>query len=117
MLEFNHYYFEDLRDFGPEAQFALSVIYRDAFAVLDTIGWSPEPDAGTVDVPFTDGHIEQLRRCRLHLGHANIDRIRIRVLDDADDDPIAIRAAIDIDRVAAQALDHLFGTYALKTSA
>jgi hypothetical protein len=29
-LEANHYYFEDLREFGPEAQFALSVRYRDA---------------------------------------------------------------------------------------
>jgi hypothetical protein len=115
VLEYNHYYFEDLRDFGPEAQFALSVIYRDAFAVLDAIGWSSDPGAGTIDVPFTAGHIEQLRRCRFHLGHANIDRLRD--LDDADpdDDPIAIRAAIDTDRAAAQALDHLFGTYVLST--
>jgi hypothetical protein len=117
VLEFNHDYFEYLRDFGPEAQVALSVIYRDAFAVLDAVGWSADPDAGTIDVPLTDGHIEQLRRCRFHLGHANIDRIR--ALDDADpdDDPIAIRASIDTDRAAAQALDHLFGIYALKTSA
>jgi hypothetical protein len=117
VLEYNHNYFEYLRDFGPEAQFALSVLYRDAFAVLDAIGWSTDPDAGTIDVPLTDGHIEQLRRCRFHLGHANIDRSRALDAADPDDDPIAIRAAIDTDRTAAQALDHLFGTYVLKTSA
>jgi hypothetical protein len=33
VLEANHYFFEELPEFGPEAQFALSVIYRDAFAV------------------------------------------------------------------------------------
>ena len=44
VLEANHYYFEDILEFGPEAQHALSVIYRDAFAVLDAIGWRrPEP--------------------------------------------------------------------------
>jgi hypothetical protein len=117
VLEFNHNYFEYLRDFGPEAQFALSVIYRDAFAVLDAIGWSADPAAGTIDVPFTDGHIEQLRRCRFHLGHANIDRLRALDAAEPDDDFTAIRAAIDTDRAAAQALDHLFGTYALKISA
>ena len=111
VLEFNHDYFEDLLDFGPEAQFALSIIFRDAFAVLDALGWSPDPNAGTVDVPLTDGHIDQLHRCRFHLGHANIDRLR--ALDEAgpDDDPSAIRAAIDTDRAAAQALDRLFGVY------
>jgi hypothetical protein len=74
-LEANHYYFEDLLDFGPEAQHALSVIYRDAFAVLDAIGWAPDQDAGTVEVPLTCGHVEQLRRRRYDLAHANIDRL------------------------------------------
>jgi hypothetical protein len=58
-----------------QRQFALSVIYRDAFAMLDAIGWSPDPDADTVDVPLTDGHIDQLRRCRFDLGHTNINRL------------------------------------------
>jgi hypothetical protein len=76
VLEANHYFFEELLQFGPEAQFALSVMYRDAFAVLDAIGWSPDPGAGIVDVPLTDGHIDQLRRCRFDLGHTNINRPR-----------------------------------------
>jgi hypothetical protein len=75
VLEANHYYFEDLLEFGPEAQHALSVIYRDAFAVLDAIGWAPDPDAGTVEVPLSSGHVEQLRRRHYDLAHANIDRL------------------------------------------
>jgi hypothetical protein len=75
VLEANHYYFEDLLDFGPEAQHALSVIYRDAFAVLDAVGWAPDPERGAVEVPLTDGHVEQLRRRRYDLAHANIDRL------------------------------------------
>ena len=33
VLEANHYFFEEILEFGPEAQHALSVIYRDAVAV------------------------------------------------------------------------------------
>jgi hypothetical protein len=75
VLETNHYYFEDLLDFGPEAQHALSVIYRDAFAVLDAIGWAPDPALGAVEVPLTCGHVEQLRRRRYDLAHTNLDRL------------------------------------------
>src|ERR1700754_5175393 len=73
VLEANHYYFEDILEFGPEAQHALSVIYRDAFAVLDTVGWRrPDDPPSAVEVPFTSGFIEQLHRRRLDLGHTNI---------------------------------------------
>jgi hypothetical protein len=74
-LEANHYYFEDLLEFGAEAQFALSVIYRDAFAVLDAVGWSAREDQGMIDVPLTTGHVEQLRRRRYDLAHANLDSV------------------------------------------
>jgi hypothetical protein len=50
VLEAIHYFFEEILEFGPEAQHALSVIYRDAFAVLDAIGWSPTPAVGPIDV-------------------------------------------------------------------
>jgi hypothetical protein len=111
ILEANHYYFEDILEFGPEAQHALSVIYRDAFAVLDAIGWGSDPDAGTVDVPLTDGHIDQLRRCRFDLGHTNIDRLDNR---DAATDPgviAKIDASIRADSIAAQSLDWLVSVY------
>jgi hypothetical protein len=102
VLEANHHYFEEIREFGPEAQHALSVIYRDAFAVLDAVGWSPGAAAAPVSVPLTPGHVEQLRRCRHDLGHTNIDRL----------DHPGTEAAILRDRATAQALDRLFEAYA-----
>ncbi|MCW2985891.1 MAG: hypothetical protein JWR63_3461 [Conexibacter sp.] len=103
VLEANHHYFEEIREFGPEAQHALSVIYRDAFAVLDAVGWAAGGAAtAPVAIPLTAGHVEQLRRCRHDLGHTNIDRL---------DHPGAA-AVIDRDRATAQALDRLFDVYA-----
>jgi hypothetical protein len=108
VLEANHYYFEELLAFGPEAQFALAQRYRDAFAVLDAIGWRrPDEPPETVDVPITPGHAEQLFKRRYDLGHTNIDRLATR---DAESDP-AVRAEIDAtiaaDRQAAITLDGL----------
>jgi hypothetical protein len=99
VLEANHYYFEEILEFGPEAQHALSVIYRDAFAVLDAIGWRrPEDPPATVDAPFTAGFIEQLHRRRYDLGHTNIDRVA---------QPSWDQAVVDRDREAAITLDRL----------
>jgi hypothetical protein len=104
VLEANHYYFEEILAFGPEAQLALSQIYRDAFAVLDAIGWCrPDDPPETVAVPITPGHAEQLFRRRYDLGHTNIDRL---ATDNALSDP-ALRAQIDADRQAAGTLDRL----------
>jgi hypothetical protein len=98
VLEANHYYFEEILEFGPEAQHALSVIYRDAFAVLDTIGWRRPDEPVTVEVEFTAGFIEQLHRRRYDLGHTNIDRVSQETWD---------QAAVDRDREAAITLDRL----------
>ena len=99
VLEANHYYFEEILEFGPEAQHALSVIYRDAFAVLDAIGWRrPDNPPVAVDVPFTAGFIEQLHRPRYDLGHTNIDRVSQESWD---------RAVVERDRQAAITLDRL----------
>jgi hypothetical protein len=100
VLEANHYYFEDLLEFGPEAQHALSVIYRDAFAVLDAIGWAPDPEPRTIEVPLTVGHVEQLRRRRYELAHANIDRLP------APDQPIPTETRRELDTIRA-AIAHL----------
>jgi hypothetical protein len=109
-LEANHYYFEEILAFGPEAQFALSQIYRDAFAVLDAIGWRrPDESPASVDVPMTPGLTQQLLRRRYDLGHTNIDRLATR---DAESDPAAraeIDATIAADRAAAITLDRLIG--------
>jgi hypothetical protein len=98
ILEANHYYFEEILEFGPEAQHALSVIYRDAFAVLDAIGWRRPDEPATVNVSFTAGFVEQLHRRRYDLGHTNIDRVQQDTWD---------RAVVDRDREAAITLDRL----------
>jgi hypothetical protein len=108
VLEANHYFFEEILAFGPEAQLALSQIYRDAFAVLDVIGWRrPEEPPETGNVPITPGHAEQLFRRRYDLGHTNIDRLSTR---DSESDPARreeIDAAIAANRQAAITLDRL----------
>jgi hypothetical protein len=98
VLEANHYYFEEILEFGPEAQHALSVIYRDALAVLDAIGWHRPDEPETVEVEFTAGFIEQLHRRRYDLGHTNIDRVSQETWD---------QAVVDRDREAAITLDRL----------
>jgi phosphoserine phosphatase len=80
-LEANHHYFEEVEAFGADARRALARIYREAFAVLDAIGWDEREVAEAADeddqvrVPLTPGHVEQLRARRFELGHANIDRV------------------------------------------
>jgi hypothetical protein len=52
-LRFTEQHFKEILAFGPEAQFALSQSYRDAFAVLDAIGWRrPDDPPETVDAAF-----------------------------------------------------------------
>jgi hypothetical protein len=113
VLEANHYFFEEILEFGPEAQYALSVIYRDAFAVLDAIGWRrPEDPPATVDVPFTAGFVEQLRQRRYELGHTNIDRLSSRDGEGDLDERNRIDVEIESDRNAAIALDRLIPSLA-----
>jgi hypothetical protein len=112
VLEANHDLFEDLLDYGPEAQHALSLIYRDAFAVLDAIGWATDAPAEPVDVPLTARHVEQLHRRRHDLGRANLDRLDVRDELTDPDELAEIDAEITADRLAAQALDRLFSAWA-----
>jgi hypothetical protein len=113
ILEANHYYFEEILEFGPEAQHALSVVYRDAFAVLDAIGWRrPDNPSATVDVPFTAGFVEQLRQRRYDLGHTNIDRLSVLDAEYDAQERTRIGAALESDRAAAVVLDGLCGASA-----
>jgi hypothetical protein len=100
VLEANHHAFEDVLLLGTDARRALSAIYRDAFAVLDAVGWGEEDARDAADVPLTAGHLEQLARRRLDLGHTNIDRLEL-------DGPAVDRAALTADRRAAEVLDGL----------
>jgi hypothetical protein len=111
ILEDNHHHFEDLLDFCPEAQHGLSVIFRDAFAVLDAIGWRrPDNPPATVDVLLTDDLIHRLYLRRYDIGLAVIDRLEAHDRDGGDISEI--RPALDADRHSAQTLDRLIGAYA-----
>jgi len=115
VLEVNHQHFEELLERTPQAQHALSTIYRDAFAVLDALGWAPDATttttATTVAVPLTAGHVTQLRLRRYDLGRTNLDRLdaRDRALD--PDEIVALDAEIAADRLAALALDRIVASY------
>jgi hypothetical protein len=110
VLEDHHHYFEDFSEFSAEAQHALSVIFRYAFAVLDALGW-PDPHQGTIEVPLTAGHIGRLRRRRYDLGMANLDRLDTLDATTDTEEAATIRSLIDTDRLAAQSLDRLFSTF------
>jgi hypothetical protein len=111
----NHHALARLRDLHPDEQFALSMIYRDAFSAIEAIGWASDPDAVAVEVPLTAGLVEQLYRRRYELGAANFDRLDALAETPAEEAG-AIRADIETDRLAAQALDRLFAEYDRATS-
>jgi hypothetical protein len=113
----NHHAFAGFGDLAPAAQFELSMIYRDAFSVLEAIGWSSDPDAGPVEVPLTPGLVEQLYRRRYELGAANFDRLDALAEASAPEEAATIRTEIEADRLAGQALDRLFAEYDRATSA
>jgi hypothetical protein len=113
VLEFNHDLFEDLRDFGPDAQHALAKMFTDAITIITTVGWDPStPATEPVTITLNAQLIEQLRRRRYDLGATNIDR-----LDDIGDtiDP-GLLAEITTDRLTAQTLDHLIADATRTTS-
>jgi hypothetical protein len=112
MMDLGHELFEDFLLYGPEAQYVLAMRFCAATALITAIGWDPDkdnPDIETFEVPLTDDLVEQLRHRRYDLALCNKDR-----LDGLDvHEPIApdLLAEITVDRLAAQALDRLFGTY------
>jgi hypothetical protein len=119
ILEFNHEPFEDLRFFEPRSQYAFSLPFRDAFAVLDAIGWARDPSADqrARHIPMTDGLVDQLYRRRCDLNATNIDRTD-ELQDTTSDETIAaIRSAITLDRLAIKALDRAIDEYARTTDA
>lgn len=113
VMVFGHELFEDFEDFCPEAQHALANRFCDATALITAVGWDPDKastDTETVEVPLTDDLVEQLRQRRYDLAFTNKDR-----LDGLDvNQPIEpdLLAEITVDRLAAVALDRLFGAYA-----
>jgi hypothetical protein len=114
VMVFNHELFEDFLEFGPEAQRALSMRFRDASDLIDVVGWNPDDDQGgtaTFAVPLTDDLVEQLRHRRWDLAATNLDRLDAVSVHEPI--PPDLLAEITIDRLAAGALDRLIGDYAI----
>jgi hypothetical protein len=109
VLEVNHQHFEDLLDLGPQAQRALSVIYRDAFAVLDALGWAPGENTKTITIAITAGHRHQLRRRHDDLIHTNRDRLARRDRATDPDERATLDVQVAADSLAVEGLDRLLG--------
>ena len=112
ILVFNHEIFEDFLDFGFEAQYALSMRFRDAFDVIDTVGWdpeSPEAKADTFAIEMTEDLAQQLAHRRYDLGLTNINRLD--TVGANNPIPADVLAEITVDRLACGILDRLIGTY------
>ena len=111
VMVFGHDLFEDMLDFGFEAQYALSMRFRAACDVIDIVGWDPDAvmsDDATFQIPLTDDLVEQLRHRRMDLALTNVDRLP------ENNGPISpeLLAEITVDRLAAGALDRVFRAYA-----
>jgi hypothetical protein len=112
VMDLGHELFEDFLLYGPEAQYALAMRFCDATALITAVGWDPDgpgTDAEAFEVPLTDDLIEQLRHRRYDLARCNNDRLDGLPVDKPIDPDLL--AEITVDRLAAQALDRLFGRY------
>jgi hypothetical protein len=89
----------------------VAAIFRDAFAVLDTIGWLPTPHTGPVSVVITPGHHPQLKQRRADVGLSLLHRLdnRDELTDPAD--IVEADAAILADRQTAHALLRIMQAY------
>jgi hypothetical protein len=104
VLEFNHHPFEDVRDLEPSELLGLASIFRDALAVLDTIGWLPTEQTATAGVAITPGHLAQLRRLRADVAMTILDRLDSREALTEPDDIAEADEAIAADRLTAHGL-------------
>jgi hypothetical protein len=88
VLEFKHEPFEDLRDLASAELLVLAAIFRDAMAVLDTIGWLPTEQTATVEVSISAGHLAQLDWLRADLAMSILEGLDSRE-DLTDPDSLA----------------------------
>jgi hypothetical protein len=104
VLEFGHEPFEQLRDLQPAELLALATTFRDAFAILDVIGWLPTPQTIAVEVEITPSHLAQLEHRRVDLEQSIREQLDDRQgLTDADDITRADEF-LQADRLTADAL-------------
>jgi hypothetical protein len=111
VLEANHAPFDDVRELAPAELLTVASIWRDAMAVLDTIGWLPIPGVATIDVVLTSGHAAQLRRLRRDEALAIVDCLEDRDALVAVDDLAKIDAQIRRRRLVTWGLGELLRRY------
>ncbi len=95
---------ENARDLPPFELLALVATFRDAFAVLDAIGWLPAQQTETVQVPITAGHVAQLGRLRADLGIGICDHLDTRRDLDRPEQWAEVDRQIEDDRATADGL-------------
>jgi hypothetical protein len=78
VLEANHEPFDDVRTLAAPDLLSLATIWRDAFSVLDIVGWLPVPTTATIEIAITAGHVAQLRRLRDDEATAVLDCLAVR---------------------------------------
>jgi hypothetical protein len=111
VIKYNQRHLKRMLELTPDEQHARAMIFREAVDVLEAIGWDPAADSGPVEVPLTAGHMEQLYRRRYDLGAANLERLAAFKAAGDDAEAATLRAEIETDRLASQALDRLFTEY------
>jgi hypothetical protein len=113
VLEANHAPFDDVRGLASAELLAVASIWRDAMAVLDTIGWLPTPGVAMIDVALTSGHAAQLSRLRRDEALAIVDCLEDRDALVAVDDLAEIDAQICRRRLVFSGLSELLRRYHL----
>jgi hypothetical protein len=104
VLEFNHEPLEDIRDLPPVELLRTASIFRDAIAVLDTIGWLPSNQTATMEVVLTAGHLAQLDRLRADLALSIRESLDSRESLTEPEDITRFDQAIAADRLTADRL-------------
>jgi hypothetical protein len=105
VLEANHEPFERVLELPASRLLAVAVVWRDAFAVLDAVGWLPTPEGESVEVAMTAGHVAQLRGLRRDQAEAIVDRLERRDMSQAADEVARLDAEIGLLRKTAWRLD------------
>jgi hypothetical protein len=78
VLDLEHHRFDSFADRTVAEQIRAATIFRDAFDVLDAIGWKARRRERRVDEPLTAGHVAQLDARRKDLALAIVDRVNAR---------------------------------------
>jgi hypothetical protein len=104
ILEFAGGAFEGARELPPDELLALASTFRDAFVVLDAIGWLAERQTEMVQVTITAAHVARLEQLRADLGLRVFDRLAARHESTSPDERAAVDDQIEADRATAEGL-------------